>query len=183
MNENIFKDAHFGKAYKTRDERQAIYSHKEEGGLHVLMYDNGEVYSVHSDGYYHNMQCFTNLEDYTSPLDIISEWQPTVDEQKLGEEKLDKLAKEEADLYGMCFLDSGVHTSRNREGGFQDGFKVGYRKAKESILKFINSFSKEELDRLANEYICNYGCERYDDGVEAYKAGFKEAEKVYEKYI
>lgn len=46
-----------------------------------------------------------------------------------NENELNKLAQEEANLYGMCFLDSGIATSRNRKCGFFDGFKAGYNKA------------------------------------------------------
>lgn len=46
-----------------------------------------------------------------------------------------------------------------------------------SIEDYKEEINEEELDRLANEYVCNYGCEHYDDGVEAYKAGYHNAMK------
>lgn len=37
------------------------------------------------------------------------------------------------------------------------------------ITRKIGEVDGEELDRLANEYVSNYGCEDYDDGVDEQK--------------
>lgn len=72
--ENIFENAYFGKAYKTRDGRKAIYIYKEKispfkhalslGGVMNAMYEDDGSYdcSVHD-------------------ADIVSEWQKEVDEK------------------------------------------------------------------------------------------------------
>lgn len=78
-----------------------------------------------------------SLDDYGTDLadafnkiadDLLKEYM--TDDEPIDKETLEKQAKEAADLYSMCFLDSGIHTSRNREQGFYDGFIAGYKKAK-----------------------------------------------------
>lgn len=49
---------------------------------------------------------------------------------KCMEEELDELAKNDADIYGL-FAEHSHHCQVNRREGFYDGFKAGYRKAKE----------------------------------------------------
>lgn len=85
--ENIFKDAYFGKPYKTRGEKKAIYIHhykdSEGGDMHYLIIDGSVVtYVWGADG-----KIAPNYNN--SGLDIVSEWKEEVDD-----EELDGLAEE-----------------------------------------------------------------------------------------
>lgn len=76
---NIFENAYFGKAYKTRDGRKAIFWHNKENfnfclldqGIHI--YNNNGISTYSPDNY----------------IDIVSEWQ-----EEISEEKLEKSRKE-----------------------------------------------------------------------------------------
>lgn len=112
--ENIFKNAYFGKAYKTKEGKKALYIGVDDySPIHLLFVDDWfNIYDYNNEGF--------ALDDDSTPmsecnLNIVSEWSEEINE--------------------------------------------------------------EELDKLANEYVCNYGCERYDDGVEAYKAGYRKAKE------
>lgn len=112
---NIFENAYFGKSYRTRDERRAIYlwSNKKEG--HSLIID-GEKKPHH-----YNEQGKWYSYENEKPLDIISEWQ-----EEINEEELDKLA-DSNNIYDRFADDFECENYY----GFIEGFKVGYRKAKE----------------------------------------------------
>ena len=111
--ENIFENAYFGKAYKTRDGRKARfvinmggnYGHPYrlviEGSDHFFNYDrDGRMANVERDS------------------DIVSEWQ-----EEINEEELDRLAiKAEK----VTFLDTELPFQTK----WVEGFKTGYRKAK-----------------------------------------------------
>ena len=83
--ENMFKNAYFGKAYKTRDGRKAIYISQESvypfrhalslGGVSYAMYNDNGKYDM-----------LVQLDNYQA--DIVSEWQ----EEEIDEEHLDNLA-------------------------------------------------------------------------------------------
>lgn len=66
--ENIFENAYFGKAYKTRDGKKALFSRKDGDTFDL---ETEECYNpVRSDGSF----LFTK-EGYESCGDIISEWE------------------------------------------------------------------------------------------------------------
>lgn len=109
---NIFENAYFGKPYKTRDGKKAIYL---RGNFkHHLYLETGGIIDCNQDGTYEGV--LGRME----PLDIVSEWQEEIDE-----EKLDKLAKEYEENYP---LDDSAYSYY-----CYDGFKAGYRKAKEKL--------------------------------------------------
>ena len=117
---NIFKNAYFGKPYKTRDGRKAIYNFHSSGGFHDIIID-GEGISYHFEDHTNGI---INLPinqqpnvDYRSPIDIVSEWKEPIDE-----ETLDKIASE---LYPD---DNPVINLLMKE--MQNAYKAGYRKAK-----------------------------------------------------
>lgn len=110
--ENIFENAYFGKLYKTRDGRRAVYLKFLHNNEHHLYVENTGIMDCTQDGLYISM--VGRLED----LDIISEWQEPIDE-----DRLDKLAKEYEENYP---LDDSAYSYY-----CYDGFKAGYRKAKE----------------------------------------------------
>lgn len=119
---NIFENAYFGKVYKTRDGRKAIYKatsfikNYETDTLvqfHKLMVDGGDEDGNDIIAFMNNGKRGTKCQG----IDIISEWQEPIEE-----EKLDKLAIE----YGKTiYLEEACC-------GWEDGaeaFKAGYRAA------------------------------------------------------
>lgn len=86
---NIFKNACFGKAYKTRDGRKAVfYNHhngyaREKANYVTMILENQEsIYRWYYDG---------TATDYQEHLDIVSEWN-----EPINEEELDELAEQYA---------------------------------------------------------------------------------------
>lgn len=63
---NIFKNAYFGKAYKTRNGERAIYL--REGFKHHLYLENGGIIECNRDG------TFEGVIGRIENLDIVSEW-------------------------------------------------------------------------------------------------------------
>lgn len=113
---NIFENAYFGKAYKTRDGRKAIFVEMINNSSFFEKYT--KVYScIHESGqrlFYtqEGNDVTRNCIDKDSLYNIVSEW------EEVNEEELDKLAYDEAQLYSVV---------KSRE--WQDGFKTGYRKS------------------------------------------------------
>lgn len=79
--ENIFQNAYFGKAYKTRDEKKALYVKYNKESYdpdvpHQLVYEStGNLMQVDNQGNF--------WKDKESDFDIISEWKEEIDEEKL----------------------------------------------------------------------------------------------------
>lgn len=108
--ENIFKNAYFGKPYKTRDGRRALFMRKDEGTFDL---ETEESYNpVRADGTF-----LYTKEGYESSCDIVSEWQ-----EEINEEELEELA----DDASLWLADVPLQERR-----FKEGFKAGFRKAKE----------------------------------------------------
>lgn len=108
---NIFENAYFGKTYKTRDGRKAIYV----GGCRcVIENDTNSLFRFRSNGM---------SEGWATGVDIVAEWDEEIDERAL-----DKLAELESPF---CFEEEDF-TERNKfyQPAFVKGFKAGYRKAK-----------------------------------------------------
>lgn len=113
--ENIFKNAFFGKAYKTRDVRKAIYIYYGTDVIqpfikrHHLIYEG--LNSIQTSNY----------------EEIVSEWQ-----EEINEEELDKLAKS----YDIPVFGDGCAYSDEEWDEIQEwveeAYKAGYRKAKEN---------------------------------------------------
>ena len=79
---NIFEKAYFGKPYKTRDERKAIYigmTYKGDYSLHVDK--GGSVWS--NDIYNNNGKMVNNKSQADSPYDIVSECPESINEEEL----------------------------------------------------------------------------------------------------
>lgn len=115
---NIFENAYFGKQYKTRDGRKAIYLAdvtNDMSDLHrtyVEGADRGENYLyVHSSG--------RVLKDAQNALDIVSEWQEPIDQSKLCD-LADNYCKEN---YAGC--DVKLHPY------IRCSYRDGYRAAKQ----------------------------------------------------
>lgn len=123
---NIFENAYFGKPYKTRDGRKAVFSNGclpgEQATVHLLVSTiPPRLMRYEFDG--------TRRDTDNRSLDIVSEWQEEIDE-----EKLDKLAKQKyppKTKYGFSeFGGFHVEITEYREKEIE-AFKAGYRKAKE----------------------------------------------------
>lgn len=82
---NIFKNAYFGKAYKTRDGKKALYW-RYDGHYHSLITDNNCPFQPWCDEAGKDHGWKKDAEE--SPLDIISEWN-----EEINEEELDELAE------------------------------------------------------------------------------------------
>lgn len=105
---NIFENAYFGKAYKTRDDRKAIYIEKDVdfAGSYLKIEGRGGLFYIGRDGHY--------LKDKESQWDIISEWQ----EDRINEAEIDKKFNE--------FISSDDFKSSESPYFY---FMAGYRKA------------------------------------------------------
>lgn len=121
MEKNIFENAYFGKPYKTKGEKKAIYIHhykdSEGGDMHYLIIDGSvTTYVWGADGKI--APSYNNDE-----LDIVSEWEEEIDDielYKLALMKNPNMAHSE-DLYEV-----GMFYGFNN--GFNLGFKAGHRK-------------------------------------------------------
>lgn len=110
---NIFENAYFGKPYKTRNGRRAIYDKERifvKGWHWVLIEDEG-MYQLNDNGLLQ--------ENEETRFDIVSEW------QEVSEEELDKLAED--------FLSEGYENNCNPDfmECCKNIYKAGYRKAKQ----------------------------------------------------
>lgn len=145
--ENIFKDAYFGKPYKTRNERKFVYL----GEVKSLFGHNSAIQGMIEEEdlltYYNSegkpLYCeyrgsainafnidFNQVCEEDSEIDIVSEWQ----EEEISEEELDKLANNYEEEYTKEDYEAIKGTlnyewSAEIEGkteGFIDGFKAGF---------------------------------------------------------
>lgn len=77
---NMFENAYFGKAYKTRDGRKAYFRHYQHGDLRPYMcLIDGEEHWYRLNG----KNYVWKEDDYDNPIDIVSEWQETINEEEL----------------------------------------------------------------------------------------------------
>lgn len=110
---NIFENAFFGKSYKTRDGRKAIYfCRTERNKWHELIVDGETLSLPYQDS---GLAVGNHLEYPEWDEDIVSEWQEMVDENRL-----DKISKE----YSLWLADEPLQEQR-----YIDGFKDGYKAA------------------------------------------------------
>ena len=67
----------------------------------------------------------------TDIVEVLEDELKNIDLHKfpIDEEKLEKLANEEAENYSLEFSKCNTACQINRENGFYDGFKAGYKKA------------------------------------------------------
>lgn len=113
--ENIFENAYFGKAYKTRDGSKAIFICKRTDNS---VWDLNHPYACVVEGfgeiwnYFPNGQLYIG-EKFITESDIVSEWQEPIDEEKLNKE-FDN------------FVNSNEFRSLDTPYFY---FKAGYRKA------------------------------------------------------
>lgn len=125
---DIFKNAYFGKAYRTKDGRKAIllqktfdYDDITQRGFIVATNDWKGIYSSYPIDMDGKMQCWSHQrpEDIFVGGDIVSEWH-----EEINEEKLDKMAYDYADYN----VDEDEDMRK-----VMCHYKAGYRKAMESV--------------------------------------------------
>lgn len=109
---NIFENAYFGKAYKTKDGRKAIFFTKATCDGVTLLTDKYGLDHYHNDGTI--FHC-TNEND-----NIVSEWKEEINEKEL-EQVAEKFAHKHA-IYPDV---------RDRKIIAKEYFKAGFRKALE----------------------------------------------------
>lgn len=119
---NIFEGAYFGKAYKTRDGRKAIYNYHSSGGYHDIIIDEEGVsyhFADHTNGILrlpHPSEINTDV-DYSCPIDIVSEWQEEIDEEELAKQ----------------YAENSLFGSKTKKQIAYCAYLKGYRKALKKI--------------------------------------------------
>lgn len=108
---NIFDGAYFGKPYRTRDGRKAIYTMMSCDSHWLAIQDTSFTWEYNDNG-----ELVSNIDN---AMDIVAEWQ-----EEINEEELDKLAWDLA-------LPKYIDEFGTRTYNWVNGFEVGYRKAKE----------------------------------------------------
>lgn len=117
--ENIFENAYFGKEYKTRDGRKALFHRNANNRTwYLITEDINDRIPYNADG--------TCVGD--SCHDIVSEWEEPINEDKLDRFANKKLLEEikiakQSESLGQCY---GVD--------FVSGFKAGYKAAKKENI-------------------------------------------------
>lgn len=111
---NIFENAYYGKPYKTRDNKKALYITSNCERNEVVVNYDGNLHNIslnRDTGRHYNFQ--------EMPFDIVSEWK-----EEINEEELDKLA----DAYAENLFpnEDNVYTKALRKECGRD-FKAGYR--------------------------------------------------------
>lgn len=110
---NIFKNAYFGKAYKTRDGRKALFCRKDDD---VFDLETEDAYNpVRADGHF-----LYTKEGYESCCDIVSEWT-----EEVNDEELDELAANYSQEDTLC---QGIKEGYSCPGLIK-AFKAGYHRA------------------------------------------------------
>lgn len=129
--DNIFKNAYFGKAYKTKDGRKAVCIDSKFDSLFLHLGVLNRLgtfitYSVNTTtGFFSE-----GGREHSCELDIVSEWQ-----EEINEEELHKLATEYDDTLPYVTYNAknnGQETELEMiPWGIAEAFKAGYRKARE----------------------------------------------------
>lgn len=115
---NIFENAYFGKAQKTRDGRQAIYTIMSCGSHWLTIQDTSFTWEYNDNG-----KLASNIDN---ALDIVSEWEETI-----NEEELDRLAEEYIQGFDYAIEISPNLLSLKKDRALAKSmFKVGYKAAK-----------------------------------------------------
>lgn len=125
---NIFENAYFGKAYKTRDGRKAVlisYNQRRPDEPYVCAVACYLNESIKSNCYNFN-EFGKRRYGATSNYDIVSEW-----EEEIDEEELDRLAEEYIQGFDYAIEISPNLLSLKKDRALAKSmFKVGYKAAK-----------------------------------------------------
>lgn len=115
MTNNIFENAYFGKAYKTRDGRKAVYIQEDC----CIVEGNMDTFSYFDDGH-----CSMFSEE--CDIDIVSEWQEPINEEKL-DEVLNKAEELRKSAEGRK-LTGGWHWRKWAEWGYRKAYENTQKK-------------------------------------------------------
>lgn len=116
MEKNIFKNAYFGKSYKTRDGKKALYL---RGNFkHHLYLETGGIIDCNQDG------TFEGVIGRTENLDIVSEWK-----EEISEKELDKLAEE------MYPYEYSTSLNASEEADYINDLREAFQKGYSAALK------------------------------------------------
>lgn len=121
----LFENAYFGKPYKTRDGRKALYLdsfYRLTGEKNVLALEHMEdnLLYVFPDGIYEPKDAINGRKE--NPIDIVSEWQEPINEEELNELAYISFPKLYIPISGEGIVDTNED--------YREAFKAGYRKAK-----------------------------------------------------
>ena len=106
---NIFENAYFGKAYKTRDGRKALFMEHNLYDEYVL------VVQDHKGYYCEIIKGETGRYFEEDPTDIVSEWQEEINEEELAKQ----------------YAENSLFGSKTKKQIAYCAYLKGYRKAKE----------------------------------------------------
>ena len=123
---NIFENAYFGKAYKTRDGRKAIILQKtfEFDGItqrgFIVATNDKSTYTSYPIDLEGKIQCWSHQrpEDLCDGSDIVSEWQEEITDEELNE----FVDAYEDSLYAT--LNSGEFSWYDIDEAFKAGFRA-----------------------------------------------------------
>lgn len=122
MNKNVFEDAYFDKAYKTRDGRKAIFVINMGGH-----YGHPYRLVIENEDNFFNYDKYGRMAKIEMNSDIISEWH-----EEINEVELDRLAIKKACEFADTYQEKTGNYGHN-EGtlavGYRYGYYDGYRKA------------------------------------------------------
>lgn len=116
--ENIFKDAYFGKPYKTAGGQKALYQYRDSTLAHLFT-EGDEIDVYISDGR-------VDSRFFDSKNDIVSEWEEEIDEDKLQALQAKCLAE---DIENGVMKRNMSHYCPNDEQSWIQGYAVGFYKA------------------------------------------------------
>lgn len=124
---NIFKDAYFGKPYKTSDNtivKFVLQRYEDDFIIYIpkCKYSVETTHRYNSKGEYY----LGNGEYGHGALDIVSELQP------ISEEELDKIALEKYPIRSEIVRNGLTFVKVDPNEPKRECFKAGFRKAKES---------------------------------------------------
>lgn len=122
--DNIFENAYFGKAYKTRDGGKALFQYKDSCQAHL--FTETENIDVYLDG-------TIDYRFFDPSYDIVSEWQET-----------------SLSLDNLILQIQVLVTAWN----FADIYKTGYKNVEDYVkdkLNYPKQIDEEELDKMAKE--------------------------------
>lgn len=112
-NVNLFQSAYFGKAYKTRDGRKAIYIQENccivEGNLDVFSYFDDGHFSIPLEG---------------GDIDIVSEWTEPINEEELHKQSEEYAEQMMVTHCAAHHIDTPNHIIKD---ALRIAYKAGYR--------------------------------------------------------
>lgn len=114
---NIFENAYFGKAYKTRDGRKAIYIQEDC----CIVEGNIDTFSYFDDGHY-------SISLKKCGIDIVSEWTEPINEEELCKQSEQYAEQMMVTHCATHHIDTPNHIIKD---ALRIAYKAGYRQGQE----------------------------------------------------